>query len=129
MFKMDFENYFVKYFQSNNYTKWSVLEALRYLSNNVDFTSDSLEDISNALKNQLKILSIHKSVLQVAKNKAIKLLQNLEETLTKRIEILNFFENQDLKFAEVSNTYRLYILIKNKLMMYYYRADTKSMLN
>ena len=103
---MNFENHIRTYFQSNNYLKWNVLEVLRYISDNVNFTSEDLNDIQNSLEEQLEILSNHKSLRLAAKNKAIKLLENLSRTL-KRKDVLNFLENQDLKFAEVSNAYLL----------------------
>ncbi|CAG8648476.1 3244_t:CDS:2 [Funneliformis mosseae] len=59
-----------------------------------------MSDIGNFLKRQLEILSDHKSLRLAARNRAVKLLENLQETLTKRKEILNFIESQDLKFAE-----------------------------
>ncbi|CAG8742853.1 15571_t:CDS:2, partial [Racocetra fulgida] len=62
-----------------------------------------MEDISNSLKRQLEFLSDHKSLRAAARNKAIKILANLQETL-KRQEILNFIENQDLKFAKVTSS-------------------------
>ncbi|CAG8774171.1 37115_t:CDS:2, partial [Racocetra persica] len=60
---------------------------------------ENLKDIQNSLEEQLEILSNHKSLRLGAINKAIKLLENLPRTL-KRKDILNFLENQDLKFAE-----------------------------
>ncbi|CAG8678390.1 8335_t:CDS:1, partial [Paraglomus occultum] len=39
----------------NNYSKWSLLGILKYLSNNVDFTSENLDDIVAVLKKQLEI--------------------------------------------------------------------------
>ena len=103
---MNFENHIRNYFQLNDCLKWNVLEVLRYISDNVNFTSENLNDIQNSLEEQLKILSNHKSLRVAAKNKAIKLLENLPRTL-KRKDVLNFLENQDLKFAEVSNAYLL----------------------
>ncbi|CAG8786867.1 17859_t:CDS:2, partial [Dentiscutata erythropus] len=97
--EMNFENHIRNYFQLNDYSKWSVLEVLRYISDNVNFISENLNDIQNSLEEQLEILSNHKSLRLGAKNKAIKLLENLPRTL-KRKDILNFLENQDLKFAE-----------------------------
>ncbi|RIA92094.1 hypothetical protein C1645_765926 [Glomus cerebriforme] len=97
---MDFEKHIVEFFQSENYAKWSVLGALQYLSDNVNFTSASLNDISDVLRKQLEVLSNHKNVLQAAKNKAIKLRDNLQDTLANRAEIKKFLEIQDLKFAE-----------------------------
>ncbi|RHZ76997.1 hypothetical protein Glove_186g180 [Diversispora epigaea] len=64
-----------------------------------------MNDISDSLKRQLEILSDHKSPRVAARNRATKLLENLQETLTKRREILNFIESQDLKFAE--NRYKI----------------------
>ncbi|CAG8650958.1 11683_t:CDS:10, partial [Acaulospora morrowiae] len=102
---MDFENHIVNYFRLNNYSKWNVLEVLHYLSNNIDFTSESMNEIGDSLKKQLEILSDHSSLLQAAKNKAIKLRKNLQETLTTRGEVLKFIESQNLKFAE--NRYKV----------------------
>src|SRR5437660_1166966 len=112
---MDFENQIVNYFWLNDYTKWSVFEVLRYISNNINFTSESMSDIGDSLKRQLEILSDHKSLHLAARNKAIKLLGNLQETLTKRREILNFIESQDLKFAEVGNPDLLCVLYDQRL--------------
>ncbi|CAI2175233.1 1502_t:CDS:2, partial [Funneliformis geosporum] len=103
--RMDFENPIVNYFRLNDYTKWSVFEVLRYISNSINFTSENVNDISESLKRQLEILSSHKSLRVAARNKATKLLENLRETLANRREILNFIESQDLKFAE--NRYKL----------------------
>lgn len=100
---MDFENQIVNYFRLNDHTKWNVFEVLRYISSNINFTSENMSDIGDFLKRQLEILSDHKSLRLAARNRAVKLLENLQETLTKRKEILNFIESQDLKFAEVGN--------------------------
>jgi hypothetical protein len=106
---MDFEKHILEFFQSNNYANWSVLGVLQYLSDEVDFTSESVKDIGDILKKQLEVLSNNKNVLQAAKNKATKLRDNLQDTLTRRAEVLKFFENQDLKFAEVSHTHLLFV--------------------
>ncbi|CAG8474012.1 10298_t:CDS:2 [Ambispora leptoticha] len=73
---MDFENHIRNYFQSNDYTKWS-----------------------RFFKQTTRRLSNQKNLRLAARNKALKLLENLERTL-KRKDISSFLENQDLKFAE-----------------------------
>jgi hypothetical protein len=97
---MEFESYIMKYMQMNNYSKWSLLGILEYLSNNIHFTSENLDDIVAILKKQLEIWSKDSNILQTAKNKATKMVFNLNETV-KRREIKAFLDNQDLKSAEV----------------------------
>ncbi|CAG8770747.1 11620_t:CDS:2, partial [Dentiscutata erythropus] len=79
---MDFENSITNYFQSNDHIKWSAFGVLSHISNNIDFTSEHMNEIGDSLRKQLEILSKHKGLLQAARNKVTKLLENLQETLT-----------------------------------------------
>ncbi|RUS16253.1 hypothetical protein BC937DRAFT_91444 [Endogone sp. FLAS-F59071] len=89
---MNLKTQAVMYFYSIYFTKWSILRALQFLSETIDVTSESMNDIAETLRRQLETLSNDSNVLSTAKNKATKLCVNLEETLTKRLDIKRFFE-------------------------------------
>ncbi len=98
---MNLETQAAMYFHLTNYTKWNILGALQFLSETIDFTSENTNDIAETFRRQLETLSNDSNVLSTAKNKATKMYVNLEETLTRRLDIKEFFESQDLKYAQV----------------------------
>jgi len=96
---MNLETQAAMYFHLTNYSKWNILEALQFLSETIDFTSESMNDIAETFRRQLEALSNDSNILSTAKSKAAKICVNLEETL-KRLDIKEFFESQDLEYAQ-----------------------------
>ncbi|CAG8611988.1 2234_t:CDS:2, partial [Ambispora leptoticha] len=70
---------------------WSVLSCLEYLKDRIQFTSDSKEDILDAITRAFLRVSELVTTRVWMKKKAKKLYSNVKETF-KRREIVEFFE-------------------------------------
>ncbi|CAG8668895.1 16326_t:CDS:2 [Funneliformis mosseae] len=71
---MEFEKNIVNYLESKQSAEWSLIGVLRYLAENMEYTSET-------------------------RNKANKLCESLKQTLT-RIDINEFLDQQDVKFSK-----------------------------
>jgi len=125
---MNFEENIATYFGSTQYPQWSVMGILQYLAEYMDYTSDSKEEISKVLAKHLLHISVGINFKKSAKNKAKKLYAALDTTLS-RAEIIQFFDEQDVRFYKVSHV-NLQMCSKIKMLtcMLYHRNFTRSML-
>jgi|SRR6266542_3384870 len=97
---MEFEKNIVNYLESKQSAEWSLIGVLRYLAENMEYTSESIEEIVDIFKRHLIGKSNDDNVKKAARNKANKLCKSLKQTLT-RTDINEFLDQQDVKFAKV----------------------------
>ncbi|CAG8702809.1 11477_t:CDS:2 [Funneliformis mosseae] len=91
----------------SDYKNWNVLNCLNHLKNHIQFTSDSKQEILDALKRAFKKVNESSIVSNSRmKNKAKKLYDNACETF-KRREITEFFEKLDQEFDARQNEWEL----------------------
>ncbi|CAG8501452.1 9136_t:CDS:2 [Paraglomus brasilianum] len=114
---MNFEENIATYFGSTQYPQWSVMGILQYLAEYMDYTSNSKEEISKVLAKHLLHISVGINFKKSAKNKAKKLYAALDTTLS-RAEIIQFFDEQDVRFYK--KLYKINVeksVIKDKIFV------------
>ena len=105
--EMDFYQHILTYIMDSDYKNWNVLNCLNHLKNHIQFTSDSKQEILDALKRAFKKVNESSIVSNSRmKNKAKKLYDNACETF-KRREITEFFEKLVQEFDAVNNLWFL----------------------
>ena len=97
---MTLEHHISEYLDSSEYSTWSLIELLRYLSLHIDYTSASIDDIINNFVMLLQSRESSSACLQSARKKATKLANSVASTAT-QLEIKQFLKCQDIQFAEV----------------------------
>ena len=48
---MEFEQHIANYLKSKEYRTWSALNVLQYLSDNIEYTNDNIEEIFGSFNN------------------------------------------------------------------------------
>ncbi|CAG8463360.1 6644_t:CDS:2 [Paraglomus brasilianum] len=97
---MDFEKEIAHYLQTVNHSKWNVEDILRYLSENIEFSSESATEIEDHITQKLRMIADDPNALQAARRKAFKLFTSIKTIFERRPEIKQIFESQDLKYSE-----------------------------
>ncbi|CAG8676502.1 8534_t:CDS:2, partial [Funneliformis caledonium] len=91
------EKHIIDYLRTNEYRSWSVLSVLQYLSVNIKYTNDNIEEISRILQQQLDVTLQDPNIFKLARDKAKKLSENLALDINKP-EVQEFFKrNAQLK--------------------------------
>ncbi|CAJ0753138.1 19430_t:CDS:1, partial [Entrophospora sp. SA101] len=75
---MDLQQHIKHYLDNNEFAKWNLLGLLQYLATIIIYTNEDVDDIILVFKDQLKLLSGLQNLTKSARNKAIKLSDNLE---------------------------------------------------
>ncbi|CAG8614062.1 11431_t:CDS:2, partial [Acaulospora morrowiae] len=96
---MNFDRYIENYIRDSDPTDWNALNCLKCLKDNddLDFTSDSKQDILDAFIKTFKKVIDSPIVHNGAKRKAKKIFNNIKDTFERR-EIDEFFEELDHEF-------------------------------
>jgi hypothetical protein len=71
---MEFEIEIKHYLQSVNYTKWSIVGILNYLSGDLNFSSESSQNIKDQITKELHVIANDTYCFQAVRNKAIQVL-------------------------------------------------------
>ncbi|CAI2198229.1 12766_t:CDS:2, partial [Funneliformis geosporum] len=95
---MEFEKNIVNYLESKQSAEWSLIGVLRYLAEDIDYTSERMEEIVDIFKRHLIGRSNDDNVKKAARNKANKFCESLKLTLT-RTDIKEFLDQQDKHYV------------------------------
>ncbi|CAG8517698.1 19146_t:CDS:2 [Racocetra fulgida] len=101
-FAIEFDHYVNTYVYNSNPKNLSILNFLNYLKDKLVFTSDSKQEIQDALKRMLEN-AIDSSIIQSGMKKRFKkLLDNISDTFERK-EIIEFFAELDKELEAIKN--------------------------
>jgi len=99
---MEFDYYSDTYVFSSNPRKLSILNFLNYLKDKLVFTSDSKQEVQDALTRTVERV-IDSPIVQAGIKKRLKKISDHISDTFERKEIVEFFAELDKEFEAVSN--------------------------
>src|ERR1051325_5999303 len=109
---MEYNRHILNYMEDTEYTSMSLHGLLEDLSGKIDYSSNDIGAIRNAIIECSTIKEDDKNVLKTAQNK-IRKIANDTETIDNNNDIQNFLQRQDVKIAKVSCT-NLFLIFTDK---------------
>ncbi|CAB4388167.1 unnamed protein product [Rhizophagus irregularis] len=88
------EKHIIDYLRTSEYRSWGVLSVLQYLSVNIKYTNDNIEEISRILQQQLDVTLQDPNIFKLARDKAKKISEHLALDINKP-EVQDFLSEQE----------------------------------